>query len=434
MDVCVVGLGKIGLPLAVQIASKGHKVIGVDILSETVEKINKSIEPFSGEENLSEMLTSVVNSQHLFATTDISMAVKQSDYILVVVPLVIDEDGEIDFSNIDSVTNSVAKELKEGSTVIYETTLPVGTTRERLAPKISEISGLEVGKEFFLVHSPERVFSGRIFSDLQKYPKLVGGIDKKSTEKGIEFYEAFLDFVSRNDLSKVNGVWEMSSADAAEFAKIAETTFRNVNIALANEFAKFSQENGLDIFEVIEASNSQPFSLIHQPGIAVGGHCIPVYPKFYLQKDSDAILPYEAIKINESMPDFAIDTIKNVFGSISGKKVVVFGAAYRGGVKEIAFSGVKPIVQKLNDLNAHVFVHDTFFDSFELKELGYKPYILGEECDIAIFQADHKEYLDLLPEDIPGVKLVLDGRGFLEADKWSNLLLINLGVAFERKV
>ena len=155
MDVCVVGLGKIGLPLAVQIASKGHKVIGVDILSETVEKINKSIEPFSGEENLSEMLTSVVNSQHLFATTDISMAVKQSDYILVVVPLVIDEDGEIDFSNIDSVTNSVAKELKEGSTVIYETTLPVGTTRERLAPKISEISGLEVGKEFFLVHSPE---------------------------------------------------------------------------------------------------------------------------------------------------------------------------------------------------------------------------------------------------------------------------------------
>ena len=145
-------------------------------------------------------------------------------------------------------------------------------------------------------------------------------------------------------------------------------------------------------------------------------------------------MPYEAIKINESMPDFAIDTIKNVFGSISGKKVVVFGAAYRGGVKEIAFSGVKPIVQKLNDLNAHVFVHDTFFDSFELKELGYKPYILGDECDIAIFQADHKEYLDLLPEDIPGVKLVLDGRGFLEADKWSNLLLINLGVAFERKV
>ena len=180
MNVCVIGLGKIGLPLAVQIASKGHRVFGVDISTETVDKVTQGVEPFPGEENLSEMLTHVVNEQLLLATTDISIAVKQSDYILVVVPLVVDENGIPDFFNLDSVTNDIANYLCAGSVVIYETTLPIGTTRERFAPKLSEVSKLEAGKDFFVVHSPERVFSGRIFADLQKYPKLVGGINSKS--------------------------------------------------------------------------------------------------------------------------------------------------------------------------------------------------------------------------------------------------------------
>tara|TARA_B100000700_G_C15022549_1_gene846471 strand:+ start:71 stop:1375 length:1305 start_codon:yes stop_codon:yes gene_type:complete len=434
MNVCVIGLGKIGLPLAVQIASKGHRVFGVDISTETVDKVTQGVEPFPGEENLSEMLTHVVNEQLLLATTDISIAVKQSDYILVVVPLVVDENGIPDFFNLDSVTNDIANYLCAGSVVIYETTLPIGTTRERFAPKLSEVSKLEAGKDFFVVHSPERVFSGRIFADLQKYPKLVGGINSKSTEKGVKFYKSFLDFVPREDLAKENGVWAMSSADAAEFAKIAETTFRNVNIALANEFSKFSQENGMDIFEVIEASNSNVFSHIHNPGIAVGGHCIPIYPKFYLQNHPEAILPFEAIKVNESMPSFAIKSILDVMNDIAGRKVVIFGASYRGGVKEAAFSGVIPLVEILNDLRAEVYVHDEFFDSHELNQMGYEVYQIGDKCDIAIFQADHKEYLDLLPRDLPGVKLVLDGRGFLSEEKWSNVIFIKLGVAFDKEI
>ena len=133
-------------------------------------------------------------------------------------------------------------------------------------------------------HSPERVFSGRIFEDLRKYPKLIGGLDDPSSKRVAEFYEAVLDFDDRPDLARGNGVWDLGSVEAAELAKLAETTYRDVNIGLANTFAMYADSIGVDIFAVIEASNSQPFSHIHQPGIAVGGHCIPVYPRFYLSR------------------------------------------------------------------------------------------------------------------------------------------------------
>ena len=133
--------------------------------------------------------------------------------------------------------------------------------------------------------SPERVLTGRVFADLRKYPKLVGGIDPESEKRGIEFYESVLDFDERDDLPKPNGVWPMGSAEAAEMAKLAETTYRDVNIGLANQFARFADKNGIDVYAVIEACNSQPYSHIHQPGIAVGGHCIPVYPRLYLHND-----------------------------------------------------------------------------------------------------------------------------------------------------
>ena len=142
--------------------------------------------------------------------------------------------------------------------------------------------------DFHLVFSPERVLTGRVFSDLRKYPKLVGGIDEASTAAGIAFYEAVLDFDDRPDLADKNGVWNLGTAEASEMAKLAETTYRDVNIALANQFAIFAEGANIDIAKVIAASNSQPYSHIHQPGIAVGGHCIPIYPRFYLWNDPEA--------------------------------------------------------------------------------------------------------------------------------------------------
>jgi nucleotide sugar dehydrogenase len=278
MKASVVALGKIGLPLAVQIASKGHQVTGADISRAVVDLVNRGEVPFPGETDLDTKLTTAVDAGLLVATTSTSEAVAASEAVIVVVPLMTDAEGTPDFRAMDAATRDIATGLQPGTLVSYETTLPVGTTRKRFLRMLEEQTGMKGGSDFFLVHSPERVFSGRIFSDLRRYPKLVGGINEASTSRGIDFYEAILDFDERPDLKRPNGVWAMDSVESAELAKLAETTYRDVNIALANEFARFAEGASIDINEVIEASNSQPFSHIHRPGVAVGGHCIPVYP------------------------------------------------------------------------------------------------------------------------------------------------------------
>jgi len=280
VNVAVIALGKIGLPLAVQIASKGHRVHGVDINERTVAQVNDGVEPFPGEAELDVKLKQVIDDGMLSATTDGVAAVAASEVVIVVVPLMVDEASVPDFGAMDAATATIAEGLQPGTLVSYETTLPVHTTRQRFGPMLADASGLALGEDFFLCHSPERVYSGRIFSDLRRYPKLVGGTDPASTQRSIEFYQAILDFDERDDLPRPNGVWDLGSAEAAELAKLMETTYRDVNIALANEFAIFSERVGVDVYKVIEAANSQPFSHVRQPGIAVGGHWIPVYPRF----------------------------------------------------------------------------------------------------------------------------------------------------------
>lgn len=430
MIVCVVALGKIGLPLAVQIASKGHQVIGADVNPGTVEQIMAGEVPFPGEFDLDRKLREVRASGMLTATTDTTDAVSRSDAVLVVVPLVVDDKAQPDFRALDAATAAIARGLKPGTLVTYETTLPVGTTRNRFAPALAAGSGLTVGDDLFVVFSPERVFSGRIFADLRKYPKLVGGVDAPSTARGIEFYESVLDFDERPDLGRPNGVWDMGSAEASEFAKVAETTYRDVNIALANQFAKFADTVGVDVKLVIDASNSQPFSHIHQPGIAVGGHCIPVYPRFYLANDPSADLVAEGRRVNESMPAYAVAKLERALGgpgALEGRRVAVLGAAYRGGVKETAFSGVFGVNQALRDVGATALVHDPLYTDDELRQLELEPYHLGEPCDAVVVQTDHVEYAELTPADLPGVRAIVDGRGITRAAAWADLPRLTIG-------
>ena len=433
MCICIVGLGKIGLPLAVQSASSGRDVIGVDISRDVVDSVNSGISPFSGELDLEKKLSEVVAKGLLKATTDISAAVKNSSVIMVVVPLVVDQSSKPDFAIIDDVTESIGSALQKDTLVTYETTLPVGTTRNRFTSKLVELSGLVLGKDLFVVHSPERVFSGRIFKDLRSYPKLVGGVDDASLQKGVDFYTSILEFDNRPELSRPNGVWAMDSAEAAEFTKLAETTYRNVNIGLANEFAEFAEDQEIDIYQVIEASNSQPFSYIHQPGIAVGGHCIPVYPKFYLSTAPNSKIPLTAIEVNESVAERVVEKIRKRIGSLEGLRAVILGASYRGGVKEISFSGVYRISNALEKDGANVFVHDPLFENEELSHLGFEPYSFGETCDIAILQADHSQYLKITPEDMPGIKLMYDGRNFLDSDNWESVDFLKIGGFTESK-
>lgn len=427
MKITVVALGKIGLPLAVQFARKGHTVIGADLNEATVKMVNEGIVPFPGEAHLSEYIVEVVKNGKLIATTEITRAVAQSEVVVIVVPLFVDHQGAPDFSQMDLATKAVAEGLKPGTLVSYETTLPVGTTRTRFAPALEAFSGLNVGVDFHLVFSPERVLTGRVFADLRKYPKLVGGIDAASGARGVEFYEDVLDFDPRNDLERGNGVWDLASCEAAELAKLAETTYRYVNIALANQFALFSESHGIDVHKVIDASNSQPFSHIHRPGVAVGGHCIPIYPRFYLWNDPAATVVSAARNANEEMPFHVVNTLAKIHGSLKGQRVVVLGAAYRGGVKELAFSGVFPTVSALKESGAIVFVHDPMFNDSELSHHGFDAYKYGMLIDAAIVQTDHAEYSDLMAFQLPGVKTVLDGRGVTQEKNWQGVRYHVLG-------
>lgn len=419
MKISVIAMGKIGLPLAVQFASKGHEVVGVDVQQLVVDTVNASQEPFPGEAHLAEKIAETVGNGTLRATTDYSDAIPGSDAIVIVVPLFVnDASWQPDFGWMESATHSFSEHLSKGTLISYETTLPVGTTRKRWKPMIESISGLTEGEDFDLVFSPERVLTGRVFADLRKYPKLVGGLTERGAQRATEFYEDVLDFDDRPDLTRPNGVWDLGSAEAAEMSKLAETTYRDVNIALANQFGKFAEKNGIDVFKVIEASNSQPYSHIHLPGVAVGGHCIPVYPRLYLYTDPDASVVRTAREANMTMPAHAVDLLQAQLGDLAGVSVVVLGASYRGKVKETAFSGVFPLVEELTRRGASPLVHDPMFTAEELRRHGFEPYRLGDPVEAAILQADHPEYADLTAAQLPGVKALVDGRNATRAANW----------------
>ena len=428
MKITVVAMGKIGLPLAVQFASKGHTVFGADVNEETVRLVNAGHEPFPGETDLDTKLADVVSKGLLTATTDTASVVSESEAVVVVVPLFVDAEGTPDFGWMDAATRDIAKGLKLGTLVSYETTLPVGTTRNRFAQMLEEGSGLKVGTDFHLVFSPERVFTGRVFEDLRKYPKLVGGVDEASAKHGVEFYEKVLDFDKRDDLPRANGVWDLGSSEASELAKLAETTYRDVNIGLANQFARFAADNGIDVYAVIDACNSQPFSHIHQPGIAVGGHCIPIYPRMYLWNDPSATVVRAAREANAQMPAYTVDVLKAAHGDLKGQTVVVLGAAYRGGVKETAFSGIFATVDSLKSAGATALVHDPMYTDDELAHYGFTAYHLGESADALVVQANHAEYKSVSAADFPGLKTVVDGRKFLDASKFAGINFITLGI------
>jgi nucleotide sugar dehydrogenase len=309
----------------------------------------------------------------------------------------------------DAATAAVAKGLRPGALVTYETTLPVGDTRDRYQPMLERLSGLSAGGEggFFLAFSPERVFSGRIMRDLATYPKLVGGVDPASTKRAAAFYRSVL----------TAEVWELGSAEAAEFAKLAETTYRDVNIALANEFARYADRVGVDILEVIRGANSQPYSHIHQPGIGVGGHCIPVYPHFMLARAGDLSLVERSRQVNDGQVDAAIDSIDQRLGGLEGATVLVLGLTYRENVMELAYSRALPLIARLRERGAAVEAYDPLLDGDRIERCGATPYVWGtpSRAAVLITQTADPRWLELDTGLLPDLRVVYDGRNSLRA-------------------
>jgi nucleotide sugar dehydrogenase len=411
--VAVVGLGKIGLPLAAQYAGKGHDVIGCDVMPEVVEAINAGRSHIHEEPGLEKAVAAAVAAGKLKATTDTTAATRLSDVIVVIVPVMVGLDRTIDFRNVDSATHAIGKGLRHGALVVYETTLPVGTTRSRLAPILDKESGLEAGGDYHLAFSPERIYAGRIFEDLRKYPKIVGGIDGRSTAAAVDFYRSVLDAE----------VWTVENIETAEFAKLAETTYRDVNIALANQLALYAISRKVNALEAFHASNSQPFSHLHRPSLGVGGHCIPVYPHFLLADATDGELSIvrEGRETNDGMAEVGIEQLRRRLGDLRSRRVLVLGASYREDVKELAFSTVIPIVDLLHRAGAQVMVTDPLFTAAELGHLEAEVVALDSEAalgaEAVVVQAWHKEFRNLDWRAFTRLQVVLDGRGAADPDK-----------------
>lgn len=416
-QVAVVGLGKIGLPLAVQYARHGKRVLGCDIDPQVVEMLNAGQSHIQEEAELATEVPRLVQQGLLTATTDIIEAVRQSAVVVIIVPVIVDAQFAVDFAGIDAATRAIGAGLQPGTLVVYETTVPVGSTSGRFAQILEDVSTLKAGQDFFLAYSPERVSSGSLFRDLRVYPKVVGGVNAPSTAAALSFYRSVLDAE----------MIEMASTDDAEFVKLIETTYRDVNIALANEFACFADARGLNVTPAIAAANTQPYSHIHTPGVGVGGHCIPVYPHFLLaslqgiQKTSAEnmlLLPRMARRINSSMEEYAVARIKASIGSLTGRSVLILGVAYRGNVREIAFTSAQRLYDLLVLQDASIYVEDPLFNEQELRALGYTPLSekQDQEISVILLQANHQVYQSLDFRRFPNCQVVLDGRHALKRE------------------
>lgn len=421
-SVAVVGLGKIGLTLAAVFADNGFNVFGADINKDVVTSINQGKSHVKNEPGLDAMVLDAYKNKTLSATASTSEAVAQSNIIVVIVPVLVDEQNNVDYQFIDSAVEDIASGIQKGSLVIFETTLPPGDTKNRFGKKIEETSGLRLGDDFYLAYSPERVYSNRIIQDLQSYPKIVGGINQRSLELASNFYKKALNCE----------LIEVSSLETAEFSKVAECVYRDVNIALANELAKFAEEKGVNMPEVIEASNSQPYSQLHSPGIGVGGHCIPIYPYFFINKGLEQGLTPLSRQINDDMANFAISKIEKGIGSLVGKNILILGLSYRGNVKEPTKSTSLLLIDQLKNKKASPFVHDPLFTDSEIVKHGALPLTLSDkivsEIDVVILQAFHQEYSNIDFKHFSNCKLVLDGRNKLDKNQISQLGIKYVGI------
>jgi nucleotide sugar dehydrogenase len=417
MRISVIGMGKIGLPVAVQYASKGHEVIGCDIDARLVTAINEGTARL-GVPDMDELLAEQWRAGRIRASTDTAAAVAETDVTVLLVPVLV-ADGAPDYRHMDAAAEQVAEGLGADHLVVFETTFAVGTTRSRYLPMLSK-SGHTPGEDLFIAFSPERVQSHRVIEDLRRYPKVVGGVDPASGERARRFYDAVLDAP----------VLMVRDAETAEFTKLAESVYRDVNIALANELARYAHDVEVDIGDVIAAANSEPLSQLHQPGAGVGGHCIPVYPYFILAERPDMEMIGLARRINDAMPGWVLERVAGNIGGLQGKRVLVLGLSYRADVREVSHSVGLSLVEGLRAAGATAVGADTGYSNEEIARFGAEPFeeaTLGD-LDAVIVQAFHTPYRRFPWEKLRPGTLVVDGRNVLDPSVIRNAGCRYLGV------
>jgi UDP-N-acetyl-D-glucosamine dehydrogenase len=387
----VLGLGYVGLPLAVEKAKAGYPVIGFDIQHKKVELVNRG-QNYIGDVVDSD-LSSLVSEGRLRASDDFS-GLSQCDCVSICVPTPLDIYQQPDISYVQSSARQVAKYAHPGMLVVLESTTYPGTTEEIIQPLL-EAKGLKIGKDVFLAFSPERVDPGNLFYKTKNTPKVVGGVTKECTDLAAALYGNVLE----------SEIFKVSSPKVAEMEKILENTFRNINIALANEMAILCHKMSIPVWEVIEAAATKPYGFMaFYPGPGLGGHCIPIDP-YYLTWKARAFEYHTRLietsgEINSSMPDYCIERVSRVLNRkkkpLSGSRIFLLGVAYKPDIDDFRESPVLKIIEKLETAGAKVTVNDPFIQKFKVRGKEYGSTGITKEtlgsADIVVITTNHSVY------------------------------------------
>lgn len=397
-SVCVVGLGYIGLPTASLLGTKGYEVLGVDVSDKVVNTINRG-EIHIVEPDLDLLVKSAVNSGNLKAATQPA----EADVFIIAVPTPFKEGYVPDLSYVETATRNIAPYIKPGNLVILESTSPVGTTDDCVA-KILKEEGHDIDNDVFVAHCPERVLPGRILIELIQNDRIVGGINDKATEAAATFYQEF-----------VSGEVLETNAKTAELSKLTENSFRDVNIAFANELSFICDQEGIDVWELIRLANRHPRVNILQPGPGVGGHCIAVDPWFIIDRaGSNAKLIRAAREVNDAKPTWVIEKVKSKAQKFKRPTIACLGLAFKADVDDLRESPALNIARELKnqDIGDLIVCEPNIHEhaEFQLSHLD----AAIDQADIVLILVDHKQFKSLTSSNLIE-KIVIDTRGITKS-------------------
>jgi len=401
--ICILGLGYIGLPTAALFANNNYKIVGVDINKNIVETVNKGIAPFD-EPGLQELLQNAIDSKKLIAKTELEYA----DAFIIAVPTPLNKENKMsELKYVKSAANMIYPYLKKDNLVILESTVPPGTSEKLLVP-ILEKSGLKVVEDFYLAHCPERAIPGNTIYEMIHNDRIIGGIDAKSAELAKSLYSCF-----------VKGNFYLTNIRTAEIVKLMENTFRDINIALANEFAQIAEECGVNIWEAIELANKHPRVNILKPGPGVGGHCIAIDPWFLTENSTRGRIISLSREINDGMPMHVLRITKRLLKDVHKPTITVFGVAYKGDVDDTRETPALKFVKLVEKEGYNIKIYDPHVKKFEYEILSLEDAVENSDCIVLI--TDHSEFKEIVPEDISGLmrtKNIVDTRNILDRNLW----------------
>ncbi len=430
--ISIYGLGHVGAAVAAVWLRAGAHVIGVDKSSDVVNdsRLGRSR---TGEPGVEETFKKALRKKRFEVTTDAVSASKSSDFKIMTVPVGL-LGTTADLSAVNSVTKSIAMGLKKGDMVSFNATVPPGTTEELVIPTLERVSGLRCERDFGLVYTPERIYEGRAIRDMEEnYPIIVAGAGPRSLKVGATLYS----------IMAKKGVIKMNSIKAAEFEKVCEGVYRDVNIALANELVKAAEQLGVDFWEARSAANSQPYCNLHKPGTGVGGACIPVYPHFLVEVADKMKINSDITKlarqVNLLMPVYcvgeALAFLQSSGKSISGANVAVLGLAFRGGVSDTRLSPTYQVLEEFMNHGCKIILHDPYVVNDDKipssVTLTRELEVALKNADLVFIATDHPQYAKLNDKILSKVSskdaVVYDGRGILYPKRFSKIHLVNIG-------